>query len=112
MSELVQDWLAFRARLEREWDGGKGAVDVNARLSEEYTRLAPDERAEIEGEVARWLRSDDESLRFDAIALIRDQQISTALPELHELADRLETASGPGAPFERQKVLRLIAELS
>ena len=62
--------------------------------------------------LAEWVLSDDQNLRFDAMALISDHNIRSALPSLRLLAERLEEASGPSAPYEWTKVNRLVGKLT
>ena len=112
MSDIADQWRAFQSRLDREYCDTKNSIDVGGRLNAEYSRLSPEERKEVDAEVGRWLGSEDEAVRFDAIGLIREQRITSALPELRVLAKRLELMATPGAPFEREKVLHLVEDLS
>lgn len=82
-----------------------------AGLSARYSKLAEGERVAVDAEMARWLASDDEALRYDALFLIAEHDIRSAEPELRALADRLEVDSAPGAPYEWAKVNRLLARL-
>jgi len=66
--------------------------------------LDRDERVEADRVLSEWLRSDDETLRFDAGALIRQFKIKSALPELRTLAARLAFGPGRGDPYELEKV--------
>jgi hypothetical protein len=61
---------------------------------------------------AEWALSDDESIRFDALALIDDLNVSVAIPALETLAKRLASELTPSAPFELKKVHRIIARLT
>ena len=42
-----------------------------------------------------WIDSDGKNVRFDAIAVVSDYRISSALPALHRLSARLEGRSTP-----------------
>ena len=81
------------------------------RLRNLYASFDEDELRMADQTIRAWLLSDDENLRFDAIALIRDFNIATALPDLHTLATRLALSTTAGAPSELRKVNRLIEEL-
>ena len=61
--------------------------------------------------LAEWALSDDEAVRFDALALIDEFKITNAAPALRKLKSRLASSSEPGAPYELQKVYRIIAGL-
>jgi hypothetical protein len=69
------------------------------------------ERALANEVLNEWALSEDENLRFDALALIDEFKISEAIAALKTLALRLAASEAPGAPFELQKVDRLVAEL-
>ena len=62
--------------------------------------------------LAEWALSDDENVRFDALALIDDFKIASAAPALQELARRLASDGTPGAPYELKKVRRIISNLA
>ncbi len=81
-------------------------------LSAAYRELAALEKACIDAEIADWLHSDDPRLRFDAIALVVEHRIISALPALESLRGRLEAATDPGAPSERAKVERAMQQLA
>ncbi|MGD0182849.1 MAG: hypothetical protein ABSC15_23810 [Terriglobales bacterium] len=59
-----------------------------------------------------WVLSEDENVRFDALALIHDLKIATAMPSLRALATRLTSSTVPSAPYELKKVNRLIEEFT
>ena len=61
--------------------------------------------------LAEWALSDDEALRFDALALIDDFKIANEIPVLQKLANRLASSSAPGALYELQKVDRILKDL-
>jgi len=82
------------------------------RLHTLYRGLDSLERELADQVVAEWLLSDDEAKRFDAVALIRDFKIGSAVPALQRLADELDRSKDPGAGFEREKVNGLLAELT
>lgn len=81
-------------------------------LVDRYRKLSPDERSVVDRILGEAVLSDEEWQRFDALALINEFQISSALPALDKLADRLEESDRPGAPFELKKVRRIVARLS
>ncbi len=62
--------------------------------------------------LSEWVLAPDEGKRFDAMALIRRFRVKAAEPALVPLAAHLQHAEGPGAPFEREKVNGLLAELA
>ena len=80
-------------------------------LSAEYQKLPNEERLVVDDLLAEWVGSDDERLRFDAMAIINDFQIDSAVPALQVLEEQLSDSSAPGAPYERAKARRLIDAL-
>jgi hypothetical protein len=85
---------------------------VLERLHQLYESFDNEQRAAADRVFAEWLLSDDESKRFDAIALIRAFDVKSAVPQLEELRDVLAPRTDPGAPFEREKVTDLIGTLT
>jgi hypothetical protein len=81
-------------------------------MAERYRSLAERERADVDQLLIDQLASQDETVRFDALALIREFRIIAAVPALRVLADWLGTQHLPGAPYEWAKVNRLIGVLA
>lgn len=105
----------LRSRLESWWserdaaaiaskDSSRATRELNAAIAE----MEPDERRCAEQVIAEWLLSNDEGRRFDALAVVRDLEIQSAVPALRELEARLGGSGEPGAPFERNKVRDLL----
>lgn len=82
------------------------------RLHALYRSLAPTERKPGDQVLAEWVLSPEEVKRFDAIALIREFGVKSTESALRQLVDRLEGSDEPGARFEREKALGLLAELA
>ena len=61
--------------------------------------------------LAEWVLSDDQGLRFDALALIDAFKIANETPVLQKLASRLASSSAPGAPYKLRKVDRILKDL-
>jgi hypothetical protein len=81
-------------------------------LIERYRVLSEEERVVVDQLLCDQLASEDETVRFDAVALIHEFRITAALPALRSLADWLEAQHSPGAPYEWAKVNRLIGLLA
>lgn len=101
----------FWASVGREADALKDPTRALERLSGLYRRFDAIERGFADRVLAEWTLADDETKRFDAVALICEFRVVTAEPELRELVARLARSDDPGAPFEREKVERLLREL-
>ena len=109
---------AFQSEMDRMWTSLnnealrlKDSFSALDRLKRWYERLDNGARAKANDGITRWLLSDVEAKRFDAVALVREFRITQAVPALMELSQRLELESTPGAPFERDKVDALVGEL-
>jgi hypothetical protein len=113
MDEMaVRDaWASFRAEVDRAHRDAKDSQGALEALADKYRLLDDDARPVIDRLLIDWLLSDDETVRFDSVALIRQFQIQAAVPALEDLAARLASDPGPGAPFEIAKISRLIAAL-
>jgi hypothetical protein len=99
-------------RVDREASEYKDSYLALDRVHAMYGRFDPEKRDMADQVLSEWVLSDQEGKRFDAIALIREFEITSAIPALRELAARLESSEEPGAPFEREKVEGLVEELS
>jgi hypothetical protein len=60
-----------------------------------YEKLDSEERQMADQVLSEWVLSEDEGMRFDALALIDDFQIGTAVPALRELMERLYQVIDP-----------------
>jgi len=90
----------------------KASQEALLAMAERYRSLPEDERGIVDQLLSDQLASDDETVRFDSLALIREFRIVAALPALRALAESLQQQQSPGAPYERAKVDRLIGALS
>jgi hypothetical protein len=103
-AEVRDRWRTLRDRLDKQAVGAKSSQEAVVRLSATYARLGEEERQAVNAELLEWLDTDDEALRFDALALIREHRITGAQPALEDLVRRLRTDTRPGAPYEPQKI--------
>ena len=110
--EFRREMEAYRQAVDDQAKALKDSYYALDRQRARYQRLDATERVLANELLAEWVLSGDEAKRFDALALIDDFRIVSATPALRQLADRLESSSEPGAPYEWQKVNRLIGELA
>jgi hypothetical protein len=90
----------------------KQSQDALAQLESHYRLLTVEERVIVDQLLAEQVRSDDENVRFDALALVDNFKIGSAAPALRGLADWLERQGHPGAPYEWAKVNRILANVT
>lgn len=104
-------WARFRDEVDGIAQASKQSHAAVLELSRRYRLLDPQERAVVDELLAEWVESEDETMRFDALALVDAHGIRSAVPALRRLAARLEESTAPGAPYEWAKVNRVIALL-
>ena len=80
-------------------------------LIAEMREVAPEARGYADEVIGEWVLSADERKRFDALAVVSELAIRSAIPALRQLKERLAGESGPGAPLEAEKVDRVLAKL-
>lgn len=103
---------AFRRTVDEEAMSLKDSYLALDRLHGLYNKCDQEERMMGDQVLAEWALSEDEKVRFDALALIDDFGIATALPSLRKLAERLALSRTPSAPYELQKVQRIMRDLA
>lgn len=112
LDELRVAMNAYRKAVDQEARELKDSYLALEKLHSLYRELETEERALADRVVAEWLLSDDEGLRFDALVLVDDFKIVKAVSALRELSRRLGSTTTPGAPYEQQRIDRVIRELA
>ena len=82
------------------------------RLHSLYRKFDASEQAMADRVLGEWTLSPDEGMRFDALALIDEFEVRLVVPALRELVIRLQVSDAPGAPYELEKVKRIIGKLT
>jgi cysteinyl-tRNA synthetase len=111
LDEFRREMLAYREAVDREAEALKDSYHALEQLRALYRKFDTGERAMADQVLTEWLQSEDESVRFDAQALIDDFKIRSALPALKKLVVRLASNNAVGALHELQLVNRIIADL-
>jgi len=109
LGEIRSQMVAFRLSVDEEARALKDSYLALDRLHQLYRRFDVNEREMAEQVLTEWALSMDENVRFDALALIDDFKIASAVPALQTLLAHLASATSPGAPYEIKKVARIIA---
>ncbi|MCX7146238.1 MAG: hypothetical protein NT042_08565 [Sulfuritalea sp.] len=112
LDEFRHQMESYRRGADEEANALKDSYLALDRLQSLYRRFDAEERVMADQVLADWALSEDENVRFDALALIDDFKIKTAAPALQNLLTRLASLGTPGAPFELQKVNRILGDLS
>ncbi len=111
LHEFRQEMESYRRTVDEEARTLRDSYLALDRLHDLYRGFDPAERAMADQVLAEWALADDQGLRFDALALIDDFKVRGAAAALKTLAGRLATSSVPGAPYELQKVDRILKDL-
>jgi cysteinyl-tRNA synthetase len=111
LSEFRDQMATYRRTADQEGRTLKDSYLALERLHSLYRSLDTDERTMANQVLEEWVLSDDENVRFDALALIDDFKISAATSALQALADRLALSSKRGASYELQKVYRILRSM-
>jgi len=111
-ADVRQAWMRFRDEVSARAMENKQSQEAVLALAARYRSLSGEERIVVDDMLAEQLGSEDETVRFDALALIADFEIRSTVPALRRLADWLESQAWPGAPYEWAKVNRVIRALT
>jgi len=111
MDEFRQEMEAFRKEADDEARRRKDSYSALDKLHSLYRNLDAREREMADQVIADWALSEDEGKRFDALALIDTFSIATAGATLQKLANRLAVSGAPSAPYELEKVVRIVSRL-
>ena len=109
--EFRESMESFRRSADIEAAAQKDPQLVLDELNALYNKFDASERVMADRVLVEWSLSTDEGKRFDALVIIDEFCVSEAVPALLELANRLETSTEPGAPYELQLVNRIANRL-
>lgn len=110
--EFRDEMESYRRDVDADASAQKDSQLVLDRLHALYRRFDAPEQAMANRVLAEWVLSADEGKRFDALALIDEFNVKQTIPALNELVQRLGKSKTPGAPYELEKVKRIVADLS
>lgn len=108
LDEFRREMLLYRQSADDEAKLLKSPYIALERLRALYGKFDNTERLMANEVLVEWALSDEEGIRFDALALIDELKIETAVPALQALAARLASGDVPGAPYELKKVFRIL----
>ena len=111
LDEFRLEMASYRRSADDDATWLKDSQIALEKLSGLYRKFDAAERRMADQVLSEWVSSEDEGLRFDALALIDEFKIDTAISALHELAARLVLSTEPSAPYELKKVQKIIPGL-
>jgi len=112
LDEFRIEMEASRRVAEEEASAARYSQLALNRLCELYERFDAEERVMADQVIAEWASSEDENVRFDALALIDRYRIARAAATLEKLAVRLASSSALGASDELEKVNRILGKFA
>ena len=112
LEEFRREMESYARDAEKEAETRRDPYMALDRLRSLYESVEAEERGLADQVLAEWALSEDETVRYDALALITDFKIQTAVPALRTLAQRLASSSKPGAPYEIKKVEWILCTLA
>lgn len=111
LDEFRQQMTSYRQSADDEAKSFKDPYIALDRLRALYSNFDCAEKQMANRVLAEWVLSDDEGVRFDALALINEFKIRSTIPDLKKLSMRLVSSSIPSAPYELKKVISVIKGL-
>jgi len=112
LTEMREQLITFRKVANEEARSLKDSRLALERLQALYHGLTAAERELADKILMEWILSDDETVRFDALALVDRFKIRDAAPALSQLARRLGQSKAPSAIYELKKVDRVTAAIA
>jgi hypothetical protein len=106
-----RDFEEVWERFDAEGQAAKFSHEAVLRLADYYRGLDDEDRQVVDETLATWVLLPDVRRRFDALALIDEFGIRSALLALEADLARLDGAVGPSVPTDRAKLERIIARL-
>ncbi|SRR6266540_49947 len=111
LDEFRKEMWAYRQAADKDANALKESNLAWQWLRDLYRKFDDEERKMADQVLKEWILSDDENVRYDALVLIGDFKIMSAIPALQELVIRLTRSKVPGAPYELQKVERILKDI-
>jgi hypothetical protein len=111
LDDFRRKMISYRKSADDQAKSLKDPYVALDKLRSLYQGFDPDDRRMADQVLSEWTLSDDEAVRFDALALIDDLKILSAVPSLQALASRLKSSTAPGAPYEIKKIDRIVERL-
>lgn len=111
LNDLREEMLRRRERIDEYASARKDSQSALPLLHDMYRGFSDEERLLAHQVLSEWALSDDENLRFDALAVIDEFKIADTKIALDALSDRLHASDAPSAPYELEKVRRVLRML-
>jgi hypothetical protein len=103
---------AYRDSVDRDAIALKDSDAAVDQLCGYYKNLNDPERTLANAVLGEWILDSDDRLRFDALALVDEFQMRSAIEPLQRLAERLTASKEASAPYELNQVNRLLSSLA
>lgn len=107
LDEFRDEMDAFWRSANEEADSLKDPYVTLDRLRTLYEKFDADERRMADQVIAEWTADGAEGRRWDALALIEDLGIASAVPALRTMAERLARGAEPGARHWAERATKI-----
>lgn len=111
IDEFRKKMWAYRQSADRDANALKESNLAWEWLRDLYRKFDAEERKLADRVLTEWALSDDENVRYDALVLIGDFRIVSAVRALRDLAARLKLSKAPSAPYELRKVDSILRDM-
>jgi muramidase (phage lysozyme) len=104
---LEEYWIS----LDAEARASKDSQGASLRMLAFYSELASSDRRVVDAVLKRWVGDGSEAPRYDALTVIDEFRIRSALPALRARWVSLQGAFGSSVPTDRTKLVRIMNRL-
>jgi hypothetical protein len=112
LAKFRRQLQSYRQATGRAAKSSKDSHQALDRMHSRYRKFGVEERTMANRVLAEWALSDDENVRFDALALIDEFMIANTMPALHRLAIRIAASHAPDVRYELTKVNHILGKLA
>lgn len=107
--KTIGDWWS---EIDAQALASKDSQAATLLLLERFRELNEDTMPVAAAVLGEWVLSTNSRQRFDALAVVQEFRLVSAVSQLRELESRLSVIAGPEALFEAKKVRALLALLT
>jgi hypothetical protein len=112
LAEFREQMTNYRHAIGLEAAERKDHYVVLDRLRAMYGQFDAEQRAMADPVLSEWALSDVENTRLEALVVIEDFKIASAVPALKTLENRLASSDAAGASYELERVRRIAGKLA
>lgn len=111
MKDIREYWIQLQRDLSAAAENAKESQQAAFGLLDSYDSLSPEERELIHPVIGEWLKSEENTLRYDAAFLVSQRSIHSLTPAIKEAIDHLRNRTDAEAKFEIDNLSRIFKQL-